>query len=267
MIQVPDNPPTGLEYAVWRKRAEDARDKAIDHWAKTKEVKLSELWGELKDIFLHEVFHEKCAYCEAKHADGFPCDVEHYRPKKEVTENRTAINHPGYFWLAYEWWNLLLSCRHCNSKHSERRQGKKHSHPGKLNEFRVLGTRVFYSPGTVPGQWRTDLEQEHPLLLNPYFDKPAEHIAFDDLGVPYARNNSERGRETIQVCDLDRLKLVEARRNKARDAGYAALNRQMLEAEQGKTRTTPYFGPEHEFSAWLNHYVGVLLRRMLPPSP
>src|SRR5207244_3555440 len=93
-----------------------------------------EVWKGLKELFLNELFHKKCAYCEGKVSGHFPLDAEHYRPKKEVTEGRTRLGgHPGYFWLAYEWYNLLLACRDCNSGHSTGEQGVSMTHPGKAN--------------------------------------------------------------------------------------------------------------------------------------
>ncbi len=51
---------------------------------------------------LSTIFNDKCAFCETNtHAGAFH-DVEHFRFK----------NH--YYWLGYEWTNLLLSCQICN---------------------------------------------------------------------------------------------------------------------------------------------------------
>jgi len=59
---------------------------------------------------LRLLFHNKCAYCERIE---YKPDVEHYRPKKKVTGSQR--NNHGYFWLCYEWTNLLPACRDCNS--------------------------------------------------------------------------------------------------------------------------------------------------------
>ena len=40
-------------------------------------------------------YNHKCAYCERV----TKADVEHYRPKKKVSED---ADHPGYYWLCYE---------------------------------------------------------------------------------------------------------------------------------------------------------------------
>ena len=211
MIRIRCFGPIGDEYIRWCKSATRARKKLISTWIESGErgEPNSTVWKELKEIFLNEVFHGKCAYCEGRTRAQNPLDVEHYRPKKGVTSDRVGTSHSGYFWLSYEWFNLLLSCRNCNSGHPYvDADGNQCTHPGKATEFRVMGIRVDTPSPTAEG-WFSDLEREEPLLLNPYFDDPEEHIAFDHLGYPIPL--TERGRETITVCHLDRIDLVEAR--------------------------------------------------------
>ena len=59
---------------------------------------------------LRELFVNKCAYCESSLVGG-DMDVEHYRPKGGVSE---VPDHSGYYWLAYDWENLVASCSFCN---------------------------------------------------------------------------------------------------------------------------------------------------------
>ena len=80
----------------------------------------NKLWSnDTVKSFLHKSQHRKCCYCERKRDQKIDSDVEHFRPKSEVKENS---GHPGYWWLAYEWNNLLISCKTCNvgKKHSSR---------------------------------------------------------------------------------------------------------------------------------------------------
>jgi hypothetical protein len=51
---------------------------------------------------LKEIFNKKCAFCETNTHAGAHKDVEHYRYKSL------------YYWLGYEWTNLLLACQICN---------------------------------------------------------------------------------------------------------------------------------------------------------
>lgn len=252
MIKINSNGPTGPEYEKWKKKAETARDGCIAAWKTGNPIQLQpRLWKELKEIFLSTLFHDKCAYCEGKYCAGYASHVEHYRPKLEVTENRAKIQHPGYFWLSYEWYNLLLACSYCNSRHSSTVDGKKSSHPGKLNDFRVRGARIS-EPEPSCANWRDALLEEKPLLLNPYEDDPSEHIVFDDNG--FAVGITDEGRETIAVCHLNRIELIEARKE-ARERVASAVNHALdLQKED------PFFGSEQAFSAWLNHFLIVRMK-------
>jgi hypothetical protein len=71
---------------------------------------------------LDKLFKRKCAYCETKYEATAARDVEHFRPKGAVAK---APQHPGYWWLAAEWTNLLPSCPACNQRrrHVEYQQG------------------------------------------------------------------------------------------------------------------------------------------------
>lgn len=63
---------------------------------------------------LREDQHQKCAYCECDLTGDYGA-VEHYRPKKGWQEkHHDTLHEPGYYWLAYEWNNLLCSCDKCN---------------------------------------------------------------------------------------------------------------------------------------------------------
>ena len=59
--------------------------------------------------------HGKCCFCERK--IGAEGDVEHFRPKASFCQGeRSPLERPGYYWLAYEWDNLLLACPICNQR-------------------------------------------------------------------------------------------------------------------------------------------------------
>ena len=69
---------------------------------------------QVKDALI-SLFKGKCAYCESNFLHVYSGDVEHFRPKGEIEEVNPP-KKPGYFWLAADWNNLLLSCRNCNQK-------------------------------------------------------------------------------------------------------------------------------------------------------
>ena len=61
--------------------------------------------------------HDKCCFCESKLGHAQFGDVEHYRPKAGAHQSATDPPARGYYWLAYTWENLYLSCEVCNRRH------------------------------------------------------------------------------------------------------------------------------------------------------
>ncbi|HEX3526539.1 MAG TPA: AAA family ATPase [Thermoanaerobaculia bacterium] len=144
---------------------------------------------------LTELFHGKCAYCEARVTTTAPVDIEMYRPKGGVLERP---EHPGYWWLAMVWENLLASCADCNRVRDH--DGIK---SGKANRFPLEDevARAF-DPAD-------DLSREAPLLLDPCTDFPEDHLVFGAEGTVVS--DTKRGQTTITVLGLNRPALVAAR--------------------------------------------------------
>lgn len=143
-----------------------------------------------------KIFHRKCAYCEA--IDN-TLDVEHFRPKAGVAEEPL---HDGYYWLAYEWTNLLPSCTACNKCLKDRGQGPGR---GKSVQFplRAGSPRAF-----LP----TDkLEEEQRLLLNPCEDEPNEHLRLLPDGM--LEPKTEMGQTSIDVYFLNQTTKVSRRKS------------------------------------------------------
>lgn len=149
---------------------------------------------------LHKMQHGKCCFCESKlkHPAHIEIgDVEHYRPKAgyNQTPREKKPKKPGYYWLAYNWENLLLCCGPCNRQH------KKNLFP-------------LYNPKTRARHHREDISQETPLLINPTQIDPEKHIGFREE-IPYAINGNRHGKTTISLLKLhERDDLNEARREK-----------------------------------------------------
>jgi uncharacterized protein (TIGR02646 family) len=131
---------------------------------------------------LDELFHEKCAYCETSYRAVDSRDVEHFRPKGGVAE---APQHPGYWWLAASWSNLLPSCPPCN----QRRRQTLYEPGTPLEEFEAARRRqaetLSGKKNSFPvskGNWATSEEHqlttEDPLLINPCERDPADHLEF-----------------------------------------------------------------------------------------
>jgi hypothetical protein len=124
-------------------------------------------------------------------------DVEHFRPKAGVRQGRDQPKQsPGYFWLAYTWSNLLYACSRCNREH------KRELFPLEDPTVRADALR---DEGSTAG--------EAPLLLDPTVVEPEFYIGFNgERAEP--RNGDRRGRVTIDVLGLNRMRLLEARREK-----------------------------------------------------
>jgi hypothetical protein len=191
------------------------------------------------------VFHDKCAYCETR-ASRFPGHAEHFRPKGRVDvrdagtgksvpvavewPNGNVATHPGYFWLAYHWKNLLPACQDCNSG-----RGKQNQFPLPGKKLPLLAARLSaaevkrlaaHARASVKFKGRFYLdpdaldEMETPEILNPYHDDPHQHLCFGQGGIVTAVDNSPRGAESIRVYQLDEDKL---RAERQRQQTKAAL--------------------------------------------
>src|SRR6185295_1123371 len=148
----------------------------------------------VKDMLI-EAQHGKCCFCEAKITHISYGDVEHFRPKAGYRQDPDDdLARPGYYWLAYDWSNLYLSCQLCNQRH------KKNTFPLRNPHLRCrnhLG----------------DLTPEEPLFIDPGASNPEDHIEFA-AEQPMARNGSLQGLETIKALGLLREPLRESRHDK-----------------------------------------------------
>lgn len=171
---------------------------------------------------LDALFKGKCAYCETFYASSAPVDVEHYRPKAGIEDDD---GHPGYWWVAMDWNNLLPSCIDCNRRRNQiivkegttleeaekervAKQGR--SNAGKKDAFPIRGQR------RMPED--TGFAAEDALLLDPTRSDPSQHLVFDitapiSLALPAERGKAAdlAGMASIQVYGLNRLGLVQAR--------------------------------------------------------
>jgi uncharacterized protein (TIGR02646 family) len=128
--------------------------------------------------------HGKCCYCETKIETPYAdLHVEHWRPKLSSRQGRKQKSiRPGYYWLAYSWDNLLLSCSFCN------RDNKRDLFPLK-------------NPAKRARNHRMKVEHERPAILRPDGDlDPRDHITFEG-DMPVGRTGL--GRKTIDILRLD----------------------------------------------------------------
>lgn len=173
---------------------------------------------------LNSIYNQKCGYCESFSNHVATLQVEHYRPKAKVTEDK---NHKGYYWLGCEWSNLLLACSKCNGKGA------------KGNFFPILGNRIqngtpfddagiFIRTSLIAD--RPSLINEKPLLLNPELDYPEQHLTFRYLGS--LDGLSVKGKKSIDIYRLNRDSLLK-RRQEIVDRYVKQLKRILFKAKRG----------------------------------
>lgn len=236
-------------WKAWQKKSDEARSAAIDAWEqwlagdRKQPFKCSfkqSVWRGLKAWMRENIFNEKCAYCET-HFTRTVGDAEHYRPKAGVAVRKEpreyaqceiplppesphgALPHPGYFWLAYHWENLVPACEFCNSNE------------GKLEQYPVAAKHVFLKqltpeqkdllkgPSWESRKWPgwyylspRDLDDlERPLIINPLNASPeynpCKHLRFGVAGMICPVANSDIGKRSIEVYNLDTEKLRQMR--------------------------------------------------------
>jgi uncharacterized protein (TIGR02646 family) len=168
--------------------------------------------SEVKEALI-KLFKSKCAYCESTFLHVYSGDVEHFRPKGEI-EEATPDKKPGYYWLAADWDNLLLSCRNCNQKLSHAIYGIANKKTmGKMNQFPLSDLTKYIRIHNHPNGIKD--EESYRLLLNPCIDDPEKHLEYGDEGVirpkKIAGVDSPKAKTSIDVYVLQRIYLVQAR--------------------------------------------------------
>lgn len=142
---------------------------------------------------LRKVQHDKCCFCESKVTHISYGDVEHFRPKAGVRQKPgDALGRPGYYWLAYEWSNLFLSCQLCNQRYKE-------------NLFPLK------KPSDRAKSHNDDIDNEKPVFINPTEDVRKDILFREE--VIFAVDDNPRGNATIKALGLNRVELNDMRRD------------------------------------------------------
>lgn len=111
----------------------------------------------------------KCWYVECKNP-GSDDDIDHFRPKSGVKEDDT---HPGYFWFAFDWKNLRLSCHRANRP---RINPDGAGTGGKAGHFPLVNPAArAFTPAEGKGQ-------EVPALLDPTDPQDVAMLTFQQNG-------------------------------------------------------------------------------------
>ncbi|HKV10831.1 MAG TPA: retron system putative HNH endonuclease [Thermoanaerobaculia bacterium] len=180
---------------------------------------------------LEELFHRKCAYCETPLGE-VDWQVEHFRPKGAVTERP---DHPGYYWLAYEWSNLYPSCAPCNQSRKDLPlwgDPETGEAAGKANQFPVEDETGR------PMRHEDDIRREKPLLLDPCSDEPEKSFRYTPLGEILPVDGDLRAETSARVFHLTRRRLRDRRREQV-DAVIVVLKLvQKLENQGNREEAT-----------------------------
>lgn len=216
---------SSYDFKTWQERAVKAAEDAETKRTQPGFEFNNQVWSEIKQ-YLFELAGGKCGYCEAEVQVVSYGDVEHYRPKKKVEEDKL---HPGYYWLAYDITNYVPCCRKCNDARA------------KANHFPL-------ADGSPRAKSPAEIDQEKPLLLNPFkLQEPSQHLRF--LG-PEANERfgeiegiTPEGETSCKLYNLNRLYLVEDRCGQFRileDRLHLAESQisKWKESENGETGTS-----------------------------
>jgi uncharacterized protein (TIGR02646 family) len=143
---------------------------------------------------LYQLQNGKCGYCEKEVEDTVE-PLDHYRPKTRAWRHDGCKKDHGYWWLAFTWENLVYACSQCNSKKS-------------CHFPLAIGSTSLVAEEVPQGD-------EIPLLLDPMTDNGVAHIEFvldkrenREIWIPQPRNDSPRGRWSIEIYDLKRDGLI-----------------------------------------------------------
>lgn len=222
---------------TWQKRAFEAQEyvRSVSPAERSKAINMySNVWSSIK-AELKQLSHEKCWYCET-FTDRTSGDVDHHRPKNEVQD---CPEHPGYWWLAFEWRNFRYSCEFCNRRRTDpitQFVGGKGTYFPLLDAKERIADECEYE----------DLLVERPLLLDPTDVEDPPLLMFDPDGTARpAKKEKEfplEYRRAKTSIDLYHLNHTDLKKRRQLDIGYtihklvrkANVNRKKYEKDNSK---------------------------------
>ena len=175
-----------------------------------KKIKDNDIFYKKEEIKtnLFRLYNYKCAFCEGKtDIAQNPLEIDHYRPKNKIKSQ--ADNEYGYYWLGYEWTNLLPICKYCNSN--------KFTHfPIKNNkrDFSKLEKNIIKNSKLNPKVFNINElnDIEKPYLLNPDIDEVEKYFIFLKNGKIIPVKKSKKAEKTIEILKLNRPNLIISRK-------------------------------------------------------
>lgn len=180
----------------------------------------SAIWKEAKSQLLIES-NNKCAYCETPTRVVAYGDVEHFRPKSV------------YWWLAYSYDNYLVSCTACNQEYkkdffaihpnSTRMKAPRVTKSMKESTLHEIAKIMTVDPvNDREGMSLHDFielsNNEYALLVNPYFEDPAEYFAYkpiletnEVIVVPLEKKYANIIKASEELFGINRKELLDLR--------------------------------------------------------
>ena len=167
---------------------------------------------EVKDA-LNELYNNKCAYCEGiANSAKFKSRIDHFRPKNGIKE---IENHKGYFWLGYEWTNLLPTCETCNREKWNKFPLEKGKEDTRISDDLVKEGFIKNNEFIFENFKIENLEREKRLLLNPEIDQVEKYLYFLPTGEIkhlLTDKGEKLGKKSIEVYNLNRKSLISERK-------------------------------------------------------
>lgn len=198
MIRINRGPMPEMFYSRKLMAAKDNLEKSYHNRDRQERLRFDDkLIRQLRDNLIG-VFSSKCAYCETKVGVSDPGTLDPFRPRngaRGLKKGQYAPMH--YWWLFYEWDNMMLSCSMCNQKY------KRDFFPIEEESRRVQ-----------EGMRGESLFSEGALLIDPCNENPEEHLSFSEDGTVSAITT--KGQVTIDVLGLNRVPLIKDREDKAK---------------------------------------------------
>ncbi len=216
----------------WRKSAAAALEKlenaqnTAERKKKLKSASSNKIWRDFYDLLPDEL-KKKCWYCEAEDIRS-DMPVDHFRPKQGV---EGEPEHPGYWWLAFDWENYRCACTFCNS-----RRTPDETEGGKQNHFPIFNSSDrAYAP-------EDDRDKENPAFLDPFDCDDYKLLWFDNDGKPMLNpnritdENQTKVDNSITIYHFHETRIVRER-NKVRIKVERAVKELKAAKKEGSIRT------------------------------
>lgn len=161
----------------------------------------------------------RCGYCRRpiKNETGH-CEIDHILPKAQSKETKKSTSNlrsdrrqtRGYPEFTFNLWNLLLTCKKCNTN--------KGSYDCRRDRSLPPASAKVYNLDPCEFEW-----------VHPYLHKYSEHINIKGNIVYEAVNCSPNGEAVIQECKLDEISAAEVAAREDRLKSNAKVTRAICE--------------------------------------